>query len=292
MQVKIFNEEQQAQLQEISANLRRMREEKSIDIQEIAAQTHIRPFLLQALESGKFEELPEPVFVKGFIRRYAEALGLNGTNLADCLQINYLPINSPQQDSNNPKKRFIAYIPAIAPYIILLLAASVGILYLLTFQFKGKFRTSQFNSLSIAQQNKVSSAAIPSPSPISTINLTPKPLSLDQPQKQLPSDSITSSANINKNNLTPVPSPQNAIYPDQLQVNLELKGQSWLHIKADGKTIFQGILNKGKHQAFTAKKLLTVRSGNAGVVLVSVNNQQPQPLGADGEVKEIKFSHD
>lgn len=260
--MKLFNEEQRQQLKEISANLRRVREEKSLQLEEIAAKTHIRPFMLQALEAGKFEELPEPVFVKGFIRRYAEALGLNGINLADSWQINYLPIDYSPKNNNSPKSQPSFYLPLAAPYILLLVAASVGIFYLLNFQVKDKILAQKSNSLSIEQKTQPSlSASIPAPSPISTINLTP------------------------------APTPKNTPTDNKLIVNLELQGPSWLHIKADGQTKFEGTLPKGKRKTLIAKKSVTVRSGNAGVVLISVNDQQPKPLGKAGEVKEATFAN-
>ncbi|WP_137666715.1 DUF4115 domain-containing protein [Sphaerospermopsis reniformis] len=45
-----------------------------------------------------------------------------------------------------------------------------------------------------------------------------------------------------------------------------------LQVKADGKTEFEGIFSKGDRKTWKAKKSLTVRYGNAGVVLVSWNN--------------------
>ncbi len=51
-------------------------------MEEIAVKTFIPLRLLQAIDIGQTERLPEPVFVQGFIRRYADALGLDGWAVA------------------------------------------------------------------------------------------------------------------------------------------------------------------------------------------------------------------
>ena len=70
------------QLQSIGAYLRQVRQEQGLSVDMLANQIFIRPALLQALESGQDAALPEPVFIQGFIRRYAEALGLDGQAIA------------------------------------------------------------------------------------------------------------------------------------------------------------------------------------------------------------------
>ena len=63
-----------------------------------------------------------------------------------------------------------------------------------------------------------------------------------------------------------------------------------MRVVADGKTIFEGTLQKGTQQTWTAQRRLTIRSGNAGAVLVSVNQKEPQPLGKLGTVREATFT--
>ena len=85
-----LNPAQVEQLKEIGAYLRQIRQEVSIPIEEISAKTLIRLGMLKAIEEGQPDQLPEPVFVQGFIRRYADALGLDGVALAKTFPINFL----------------------------------------------------------------------------------------------------------------------------------------------------------------------------------------------------------
>ncbi|MEH2312422.1 MAG: helix-turn-helix domain-containing protein [Nostoc sp.] len=126
----LLNQAQVEQLKEITTHLRQVRQEKSIRIEEIAAQTLIRAGILQALEEERFEELPEPIFVQGFIRRYGDALGLDGNALSHTLISNVVcqDFNNDHKDSDN---KLNTYIPLVVTYIILLVAASAGLLYTL-----------------------------------------------------------------------------------------------------------------------------------------------------------------
>jgi len=70
------------QLKEIGTYLRQVRQEQSKSLEEIATKTCIRLPLLRAIELGQEQGLPEPVFVQGFIRRYADVLGLDGVSIS------------------------------------------------------------------------------------------------------------------------------------------------------------------------------------------------------------------
>ncbi|MEM9089148.1 MAG: helix-turn-helix domain-containing protein [Cyanobacteria bacterium P01_F01_bin.53] len=86
-----FSAPQQNQLAQIGAYLRDNREKQAKSLEDIAIRTYIRPQLLSGIETGNPELLPEPIFVQGFIRRYAEALGINGLELAQQFTVNSIP---------------------------------------------------------------------------------------------------------------------------------------------------------------------------------------------------------
>ncbi|MFM7711534.1 MAG: helix-turn-helix domain-containing protein, partial [Microcystis sp.] len=76
---------QAEQIKEIGTYLRQKREESCLSIDDIAALTMIRVPMLEALETGNWEKLPELIYVKGFIKRYGDALKIDGKALADRL---------------------------------------------------------------------------------------------------------------------------------------------------------------------------------------------------------------
>ena len=57
--------------------LRNIRQHLSLDFDEVAAQTKVGKHNLKAIEEEDIEALPAPVYLKGFLRTYAKALGLD-----------------------------------------------------------------------------------------------------------------------------------------------------------------------------------------------------------------------
>ena len=62
---------------EFCAYLRGERELKALTLAEISRITKVPAPSLRRLETGKFDELPAEVFVRGFLRSYAQCLGLD-----------------------------------------------------------------------------------------------------------------------------------------------------------------------------------------------------------------------
>ena len=58
-------------------SLRQQREKRGITLDQAAADTRIREKFLKALEDGDLQSLPGAVYTKGFLRNYAEYLGLD-----------------------------------------------------------------------------------------------------------------------------------------------------------------------------------------------------------------------
>jgi cytoskeleton protein RodZ len=63
---------------EIGNSLREARLRQGLEFPELEQATKIRGKYLRALEQEEFEQLPGPTYVKGFLRSYAEYLGLDG----------------------------------------------------------------------------------------------------------------------------------------------------------------------------------------------------------------------
>jgi helix-turn-helix protein len=63
--------------------LKRTRTRHKIDIDTVEQQTKIRIKYLRALENEEWDVLPGPAYAKGFLRTYAQFLGLDGDALVD-----------------------------------------------------------------------------------------------------------------------------------------------------------------------------------------------------------------
>jgi cytoskeleton protein RodZ len=68
---------------DIGSSLREARLRQELDFPELEERTKIRPKYLRALEDERFDILPAPTYVRGFLRSYAESLGLDGQPFVD-----------------------------------------------------------------------------------------------------------------------------------------------------------------------------------------------------------------
>lgn len=70
-------------LAEIGQQLKTAREARGRSVEDVAVETHLKGAHLTALEAGDESSLPEPVYIKSFIRKYAQAVGLPAEDLAN-----------------------------------------------------------------------------------------------------------------------------------------------------------------------------------------------------------------
>ena len=64
-------------MEEFGHILKEAREGQNFSLEDLASLTRIQEHYLQALEEDRFEELPQQVFTKGFVRTYARALNMD-----------------------------------------------------------------------------------------------------------------------------------------------------------------------------------------------------------------------
>ncbi|MER2519102.1 MAG: RodZ domain-containing protein [Bdellovibrionales bacterium] len=77
------NDEQPTTQERIGDVLRRQRERHFGNLQEIAEYLCIKPGFLTALENSRYNEIPADAYVIGFLRTYAEFLGIDGKEAID-----------------------------------------------------------------------------------------------------------------------------------------------------------------------------------------------------------------
>lgn len=83
-------------LRAVGQTFQAVRQQLGLNLEQLHARTHIPMKHLQAIESGDFTVLPERVYVRGFVQRMGEALGLDGKAMAASL----------------PKTESVAVVPA------------------------------------------------------------------------------------------------------------------------------------------------------------------------------------
>jgi cytoskeleton protein RodZ len=276
-------------LKAIGAYLYEVRQEQALTLEEIAAKTYIPLRILKALEAGQENILPEPVFVQGFIRRYADALGLDGIGISQEFPVQSMatidastpngsleetvlppPIQSdvPLSEGFSLRRQspsFLPYLAAGALAIVLL----GGLLYGLS------RRETTPEAPTTAEQPQS-----PAPSPIA--EATP-PASPAPTTAAAPSPSPTAAS--------PIPSPSPAASPNApVTVAISLTDASWLEVVVDGTVEFEGTLNRGEQRSWSGQQAITIFSGNPGAVMVTHNRQPASAMGQPGIPEERTYT--
>ena len=99
----------------LGALLRNERENRGLSHEQLSQITRLRKHFLEALENEEWQNLPPSVFVKGFIRSYAKALGLDEVKLLDLYKSGVPDDVAPPTPIMEPKKprRRIALVLAL-----------------------------------------------------------------------------------------------------------------------------------------------------------------------------------
>ncbi len=265
----LSTEEQAQRLVSIGQQLRQTREHHSLSLNMVATYTRIRSHLLQALEEGEINQLPEPVYTQGLIRRYGDALGLNGEELATF----FLP---EPMDHSTGSNRWLLPLPQLRPthlyltYILLIICAIQGLAYLI----KSPTEVEGLLTPVIADSQPLEGATQSVQIQASAATNSPSA------QSQLVAQSSG-----NSSNSAPSSPPKEKL----VEVGITVKDESWVLIEVDGKTEFEGTLPGGTQKSWKAKQELVVVAGNAGGVMITLNNGEAQRLGEPGMVEEVVF---
>lgn len=71
-----------------------------------------------------------------------------------------------------------------------------------------------------------------------------------------------------------------------LHLRAEIISRSWLRIEADQQTVFEGTLAPGEVKEWEAEEKIHIRTGNAGGILLRLNDVELGPMGDEGQVLE------
>ncbi|MEQ6888492.1 RodZ domain-containing protein [Halomonas sp. CS7] len=69
--------------------LRRERESQGLDRDEVADALNLRPAVIQGLENDSYEEVPVPAYRRGYLRSYAQLLGIDDRAVLDAYKTHF-----------------------------------------------------------------------------------------------------------------------------------------------------------------------------------------------------------
>src|SRR5437870_6998038 len=199
----------------LGADFKKARESKGISLDQIATETRIRIRFLTAIENEAFHLLPGGIFNRGFVRTYAERVGID----PDEAVTDYERLAEVREPAEAPAKIERHQHPVAVGALILLIV----IFYVVTRE----------------SGNTAQTASAP-PAPIS------QPAALPPPPTTAPETTSVAT--------TPEPEPAPPATKEALAIEMEAKETTWIKVTADGNSVNPGeILKRGMTRRFTAQ---------------------------------------
>lgn len=250
-------------MQNLSDILRDAREKKGLSVKDVEKGTSIRAIYIQAIDEGNFSILPGEVYLKGFIRNYANFLGLNGQEMVNMYRQSQTPeVAPPVEQPKNERKRQAAKGGSGGKWLL-----AVVVIFL--------FAGAAWIGVSFLNNSPTPSAPPPKPAPqAQSVQPSPTPAAPTPAPSVVPIKPPTT--------VTPTARP--------LVIVAKYTEPSWTFVTADGKSIYEGIPKVGDTLTWSADRDITLKLGNAAGVNMTVNGQPQGKLGSDGEVLEKTYS--
>ncbi|HLQ33658.1 MAG TPA: RodZ domain-containing protein [Chloroflexota bacterium] len=243
--------------------LRTAREERGVSLAQAEAATMIRRSYLQALEDDEHAQLPGAVYIKGFLRNYAQYLGLDALHVLSVYHREYPDQSQEVVAPATIKPRGTSQLVTGGTIASLLLVVVIAIFSTYVYRQVQAFRQSEPASQA--------AALVPTPTPI-----PPTPTSARSAE--------TAAA------VVPEPvAPTRTALAGGAEVTAKVSQDAWLQVQVDGQRSFEGVLKAGQTQTWKGKDDVFVWVGNAGGVSIVFNGSDMGTLGAVGEVVKKDF---
>lgn len=292
--------------------LRDCRLAKGMSIEDVAAAIHVRAIQLRAIEDNNIEALPGMTYAVGFVRSYANFLGLNGVEIVHKFKAEHgqapaqipLAFPEPVMESRMPDPMMIG------------IGAFLAVLMLTIWMLYSHGRSESGAMMETSPQAPVAMSlpdtapetvaeiqespapvttaapeavpdAVPAPSPVMTPVLpVPEAVVSAAPAEQPPVSAASVPAVPEPVAETPpAPAPVINIKRGKGRIVLKANQASWIQI-TDGHdaVIYKKVLRPGEQYDVPDQADLSLVTANAGGIDIYVDNQIVQPIGKSGEI--------
>jgi cytoskeleton protein RodZ len=276
-------------LEQIGQKLKATREGQSLSLGQVYDRTKIPPNHLLAIESGISDDLPEAVYVAGFIKRYGDMLGLNGQSLADEYKRAGQPVEtnrgifgagrgavqqvsapvvyvSKPRSSDAPGFAKTFFYPSLLLIAVLCTVCGLAAWYqsqLVAQQDPGVLALNQ----SASRFNNMSGAQIP--------------------QTTIGAPNALAAAGTAAGGTAPAA----PAAPVDSKISLSASQHVWVEVKAvsTGASLYNGYLEMGERRDFQDAQGLRVRAGNGGSLSVAFNGTN-ETMGMAGKISEKVYA--
>ena len=250
----------------LGASLKKARETAGLPLERISADTRISIRFLLAIESEDFHVLPGGIFTRGFIRTYAERVGVDPEQAVadyDRMSAPEEPLEVLRSAEGESATRNDRNLYLIAAAVLVVLVAG--------------YYVATRRSASPPDATAPPAVAQPSPPPASE----PENVSTPIPAPAQETAPLTA----------PAASPP-AQAASTLVLDVSARDLTWIRVSLDGGASINENLESGATRRFSAERSIDVTVGNAAGVSMKINGRDMGQLGAIGKVREFKITRE
>ena len=267
---------------DFGASFKKARESHGVSLNQIAIETRISTRFLLAIDNEDFRLLPGGIFNRGFIRTYAQRVGLNPEQavadyerLAQATEPDVLLRSAEPSPNATPRSFYIVSAGAL----VLLIAA----FYIFTRSTNTVSVTASRPAVETAQPVVKTTARVAQrPEPERTESITVPVPEANEPAVATPATAPSPPALVLRE-----PTP---VGGETLALELEVHELTWIKVSTDGTAVLNRELQPGTTRRYTAQTSIDVVVGNAGGLTMKVNDKTVRPLGRSGQVRSLTIT--
>ena len=298
-------------LQELGAKLRQERERRGLTLDEVILKTKISRTNLEAIEAGRKEGLPHPVYAKGFVKNYARMLGLDPDEFGRALSMEYAVAEDdlgtpptveksmavPDRRSRNQARK------ARSRSLLLLLAAAVVVvgITVVILRTPGERAVEPPASAPVVQpEPEAASEPAVEPAAPEAEPSAPEALAPETAPEAASPPSAPESGRAEQPAAKPAPEPvpepaavQSPSLPSAVDyihhLDITATDRCWVYALVDGQTEVDVTLLAGERKRLRFNESLSVKFGNAGGVQLEYDGRAVDNPAEIGQVRTFTF---
>ena len=260
------------------------RESQGLTLEEMVSRTRIQESYLNALEEDEFEQLPERVFTKGFVRAYARSLNLDEE---ECLQL-FTDCSASFYKKQGESLKNLSLLKEDGHQertnrtMVVLLVGGLILLGAVVIFFQQHSPSTAIISRFSQQPVEPRDEGVPETGQPGQSNEVAE----DRPPAStgLPVDDEGSAPFLPSPDPAPIPSATAAPEENPLVLQLRTLEPTWTVVRSDENEPHEALLRPGEIVQWRARERFLLTLGNAGGVEVRLNGELRGPFGEAGAV--------
>jgi len=257
--------------------LRDEREKMNLSQDEIAEKLRLRRFIVEAIENEKWDRLPPPVFVKGFLRSYASALHLDEKRVLD------LYVRSAPPETENLKS---VAVPRASDRIrVILFLLGLAALACGVYFWYVKASTKDGESLSESERTVSVQEEVSRPDRMESMIEDTRSATLPETTTPAPLEQRPETQPIPESDSPPAPERETP----WLALEGFVKQKTWISIRVDGSDAKEFIFQPGERPRWKAEGSFQIVVGNAAGIDFELDGKRIENLGHPGQVVRLSL---